>query len=417
MRILFLSPYIPSVVRIRPYSWIRALAAHGHTIHLVALRPPEDAWAPIDDLKRLCTSIDILPLSRARTLCNGLRTLATRRPLQLAYSHHPTAELHAAELVAGGRYDVVHVEHLRGVAMASRIDGVAMVWDAVDSISALFAETARLAPGRAQRWMARLDVRRTRRFEARAPQRFARTLVTSPREAEAFRALAGDQVRHPIEVLANGVDADYFHPDHTTRRDAVVFSGKLSYHANAAAAMRLVHQVMPRVWARHPRTPVVLAGKDPSQAISRLTADPRVVVTGFLPDLRPIFARAAVAAAPMVYGAGIQNKVLEAMACGVPVVTTPAAMSALSATAGQDLIVGDTDAALAEAIAACLDDAAYARRIGDAGRAYVESAHRWPELGTRLASIYAAASDSFSVAPAPEPAPTPRPGTPERSRV
>jgi glycosyltransferase involved in cell wall biosynthesis len=415
MRILFLSPYVPSAVRIRPYSWIRALARLGHAVHLVALQPPEDAWAPLGELKRLCSSIDVMPLTRARTLVNGLLMLPTRQPLQLAYAHSPVGERYVEELVDEGRCDVVHVEHLRGVALATRAHGVPVVWDAVDSISALFAETVKLAPGRSQRWMARLDLGRTRRFEARAPRRFERTLVTSPNDAQAFATLAGVSALGRIEVVANGVDTDYFHPDDTSTREAVVFSGKLSYHANAAAALRLVRQVMPLVWARHPRVPVVLAGKDPPGIVERLAEDRRVRVTGYLPDLRPVFAGAAVAACPLVYGAGIQNKVLEAMACGVPVVTTPAAGSALAAVADRDVLLADTDPAFAEAIGRCLADAAYARAIGEAGRAYVEREHQWPVLGERLATIYAAACASFSAAPAW--VATPPRGTHEQSPV
>jgi glycosyltransferase involved in cell wall biosynthesis len=390
MRVLFLSPYVPSRVRIRPFSWIRTLAQLGHEVRLIALQPPEDTWAPLAELERVCASVTVIPLSRGRTLANGLATLFRDRPLQLAYAHHPVAERYVEELIAEDRADIVHIEHLRGVAMASRIGGVPIIWDAVDSISALFAETARLAPSRAQRWMARMDLGRTRRFEAVAPMRFDRTLLTSPRDADAFVALAGEAARPRIEVLGNGVDTEYFHPVTSTARDAVLFSGKLSYHANAAAALRLVRRIMPIVWKTHPNTPVLLAGKDPSEAVRQLIADRRVYVTGYLPDLRPVFAQAAVAACPLVYGAGIQNKVLEAMACGIPVVTTPTAGAALAAVAGRDMLIADSDVAFADAICRCLDDVNWRHRVGDAGRAYVEQEHQWPRLGERLAATYAA---------------------------
>jgi glycosyltransferase involved in cell wall biosynthesis len=419
MRILFLSPYVPSTVRIRPYSWIRALAGLGHEVHLIALRPPEDAWAPDDELRRCCASVRILPLSRGKTLVNALATLPTMRPLQLAYSHCPAAEREAAALAARGAFDVVHIEHLRGVALAARLRQVPTVWDAVDSISALFTETARLAPGRGQRLMARLDLGRTRRFEARAPRRFDRVLVTSPRDAQAFVRLAGASALGRIAVIPNGVDTAYFTPDATSTREAVVFSGKLSYHANTAAALRLVQRVMPRVWARYPLTPVIVAGKDPPDVIGRLTNDPRVEVTGFLGDLRPVFARAALAASPLVYGAGIQNKVLEAMACGVPVVTTPDAGAALGAAPGREVALAESDEEFAEAICRLLGERERREAMGDAGRAYVEREHQWPRLGERLAGVYAAAQADFSArallaarTPRDTPAASPAPPSP-----
>src|SRR5581483_774337 len=118
----------------------------------------------------------------------------------------------------------------------------------------------------------------------------------------------------------------------------VLFTGKMSYHANEATALHLARQIMPLVWERCPNAKLVIAGKDPSPAIRHLSRDPRVIVTGFVEDLRPFFWSATVVAAPLVYGTGIQNKVLEAMACGVPVVASPAACEGIGATAGQTLV-------------------------------------------------------------------------------
>jgi polysaccharide biosynthesis protein PslH len=391
MRILFLSPYLPSRVRIRPFSWIQALHGLGHEIHLVAVRPPEDAWGDEAELRTACQTVEIVPLSRSRTLLNGLRTLATRKPLQLAYARSPTAEDRAGQIAKSGRFDVVHVEHLRGVRMAARVGDLPRVWDAVDCISSLFAETAVNAPGPAQRAMARLDLTRTRRFEAWAPRQFDATLVTSQADADAFQRLSGGGVDNRVTVLPNGVDTTYFAAATGTRREAVIFTGKLSYHANAAAALRLVRRIMPLVWAAHPGTPVVLAGKDPPDALKALAADPRVTVTGFVPDMRPTFSQALVAACPLVYGAGIQNKILEAMASGVPVVTTPSAAAALQATAGRECRIGGDDQAFAAEISMLLDDRAQATAVGLAGRAYVERAHQWPRLAERLTEVYAQA--------------------------
>jgi glycosyltransferase involved in cell wall biosynthesis len=388
VRILFLSPYIPSKVRVRPYSWIRALAALGHEIHLVALQPPEDIWADVEELRGLCTAVDVLPLSRRRTMINGLLSLPTRRPLQLAYAHLPAAEHHVARLARGGSFDVVHVEHLRGVALAGRVRGLPIVWDAVDSISALFGDSRRLAPGRGQRALAALDLGRTRRFESRAPFLFDRTVVTSPADGNAFVHLAGAAAAARLAVVPNGVDTTYFRPETGTLREGVIFTGKLSYHANAAAVLRLIRDVMPHVWARRPDTPVRIVGKDPPSAIQELARDARVTVTGYVDDLRPSFARAAVAACPLVYGVGIQNKVLEAMASGVPVVTTPGAAAALLATPGRDLLMADGDLAFADALCSLLGAPRRCAAMGEAGRAYVEREHQWPRLAERLTATY-----------------------------
>jgi hypothetical protein len=205
VRVLFLSPYLPSRIRVRPYHWVRSLVALGHEVHLVALSPPEDAGTPADEMRRLCAGVDLFALARGRTLVNAVRALPRlHTPIQLAYSHHPRAEARAEQLAASGRFDVVHIEHLRGVALSSRIHGVPIVFDAVDSIAALFGETMRHAPSRGARWTARMDLARTRRFESRAPSRFTRMVVTSEREAAAFVGLAGPASRERLSVVPNG---------------------------------------------------------------------------------------------------------------------------------------------------------------------------------------------------------------------
>jgi polysaccharide biosynthesis protein PslH len=392
VRILFLSPYLPSRIRVRPYSWIRNLVRLGHDVHLVALAPPGETAVPDDELRRACSAVDVFPLARGRTWANAaLAVPQPDTPLQLAFSHHPRAERWVAALAATGRYDVVHVEHMRGVALSRRIRGVPVVYDAVDSISALFAETAEHGPSRGARILAQLDLGRSRRFEARAPFLFSRVVVTSEREATAFVSLGGEGARSQLAVVSNGVDTDYFRPSIRNDRRAVVFTGKMSYHANAAAAVRLVARIMPMVWSCRPDTPVVLAGKDPPPAVRALGRDARVTVTGYVADMREVLAGAALAVCPLVYGAGIQNKVLEALASGVATVMTPAAAQALSGTAGEHYVACDSDQELAHAILQLLEDQTRRESLGTNGRRYVTMAHRWDRLTERLVRTYEAA--------------------------
>jgi polysaccharide biosynthesis protein PslH len=393
MRVLFVAPYVPSPVRVRPYQLIRALSAAGHSIHLVALQPPEDDWAPVAPLRETCAAVDIFRMPRIRTIWNGIRALPSRTPLQAAYSHHPALERHLASVAHPESFDVLHVEHLRGAVLAERVTTLPRVFDAVDSITLLFEQAARRAPGFGQRVMARADLGRTRRFEAAAPWAFDRTVITSPLDRDALVRLAGDRAGDRIAVLPNGVDAAYFRPRAAGPFEPLVlFTGKMSYHANAAAAHFLATDVMPRVWQSNPAARLAIVGKGPSPAVRALSADPRIDVTGFVDDLRPWFARAAVAVAPMLYGVGIQNKVLEAMASGVPVVATSRTCDSLLAREGRDFLAGDTADEIASRVGRVLADEAVRTSLSAAGRRYVEQHHDWREVGARLAAVYAEAA-------------------------
>ena len=344
-------------------------------------------------MKDVCTGVDVFPLTRGRTLANAalaLPRLAT--PLQMAYSHHPKAERRVTDLACSGRFDVVHVEHMRGVTLSTGVRDLPVVFDAVDSISALFAQTAKHAPSRAQRLAARLDLARSRRFEARAPYFSSRLVVTSAREAEAFVALGGPLARERISIVPNGVDTEYFRPSHTPSRHAVLFTGKLSYHANAAAAIRLVEGIMPIVWGEFPDVPVILAGKGPPKRVDALRRDARVTVTGYVEDMRAVYSHASVAVCPLVYGAGIQNKVLEALASGLATVMTVAAADALSGVPGRDYLTADSDAELARAVTGLLRNERERQRLAEAGRNYVRAHHQWPQLTAQLVRTYEAAT-------------------------
>jgi glycosyltransferase involved in cell wall biosynthesis len=145
---------------------------------------------------------------------------------------------------------------------------------------------------------------------------------------------------------------------------------------------------MPAVWARRPDARVTIVGKDPSREVQSLSADPRVRVTGTVDHLPPYLQRAAIAVAPIAYGAGIQNKVLEAMACGTPVVASAQAIRALEARPGDDLLAAETSAEFSQAILRLLEDAGERQRLGQAGRRYVETYHRWSTAAGQLEKLY-----------------------------
>jgi glycosyltransferase involved in cell wall biosynthesis len=214
-------------------------------------------------------------------------------------------------------------------------------------------------------------------------------LVTSDKDRDALIGLA-DSDHAPVSVVRNGVDLDYFsEPAGNVREpDSLIVTGKMSYHANIAMTLHLAREIMPLIWKQRPQVKLYVVGKDPTGDIQKLAEDPRIVVTGTVPDLPPYLAKAAVALAPLVYGAGIQNKVLEAMACGVPVVTSPRAVAALEIEPGRDVLVAEGTGQFATAVLRLLDDASLRAELGRAGRAYVETHHNWQKTAVQLETIY-----------------------------
>jgi sugar transferase (PEP-CTERM/EpsH1 system associated) len=390
LNILFISPYLPSLIRVRPYNFIKALAERGHQLTLLALEPPHEDTSGLESLHQWCQRVETIPLPRWQTLWNGIQAIPGQTPFQAAYSRSPEMAELIRRTQAAQTFDIVHVEHLRGAELGRAVQGTPVVFDSVDSITLLFERVLQSGPTWRSRLMAWLDLARTRRYESRFLERFQRVLVTSPRDRDTLAELSTTPTRQErLIVLPNGVDLNYFQPLPLPRDPAtLVFTGKMSYHANIAAALDLATKVMPLVWQQLPEARLAIVGKDPTPALLVLAADPRITVTGTVPDMRPYLAQATAAISPMRYGVGIQNKVLEAMAMGTPVISTPQAVSALQVQAGQEALVADTPAAMAQATITLLTDQALRQRVGQAGRGYVEKHHDWNKAAEKLEGIY-----------------------------
>jgi glycosyltransferase involved in cell wall biosynthesis len=131
-----------------------------------------------------------------------------------------------------------------------------------------------------------------------------------------------------------------------------------------------------------------IVGKDPTPEIRALASDPRITVTGSVADIRPYLCKATLAVTPITYGVGIQNKVLEAMACATPVVSTPQAISALAVVPGKDVLVAEGAESLAGEILRLIDSPLLQAQIGAGGRNYVEEHHQWPLIAENLENLY-----------------------------
>lgn len=414
MRILFIVPNPPSLIRVRPYHFIRQLVQRGHQVTVATLWTNQEEQA---DIQKLINEFGVevltthLPLWRS--LWNCLQALPSGLPLQAAYAWQPALAQACRKSHEALPFDVIHVEHLRGACYglflqsldAQKEKPTPIVWDSVDCISHLFAEAAQTSRSLKGRLMGKLDAHRTRRHEGWLVQQFSHVLVTSPTDKAALLKLAHLTDSPHLSVLPNGVDLAYFSPPNEAREVAtIVMSGKMSYHANVTAARHLLEDIMPLVWHQRPEIHVQIVGKDPPASLRALSTkngsatSKRVTVTGKVPHFPPYLRRATIAVVPLLYGAGIQNKVLEAMACATPVVSSPLAVKGLAnqSSIGRDILVADNPETFARTVLELLDNPTKRAEVGNGGRRYVEEYHAWDRIGAQLEAIYEQARRQMS---------------------
>ncbi|MEO9189414.1 MAG: TIGR03087 family PEP-CTERM/XrtA system glycosyltransferase, partial [Acetobacteraceae bacterium] len=233
-------------------------------------------------------------------------------------------------------------------------------------------------------------------FERRAATTSRITLLVSPQEAACFTELAPESAGK-IDWYENGVDLDAFSPagkwpdPFPDPGPHLVFTGHMDYWPNIDAVSWLAAEVMPLLARRTPAPQFWIVGANPSVGVRRLAALPGVHVTGRVQDVQPYVDHAAVCVSPLRMARGVQNKVLEAMAMGRPVVASPQAFEGVRAEAGTELLVADGADATARAIASILDGDH--PNLGTAARAAMERSYAWPSTLARLDAHFARCLD------------------------
>lgn len=393
MKILFIAPYPISRIRIRSYGFVRQLT-RTHDVTALVLCSSKNEAADIQTFQNEGLHVITVMDKRAWKVLRTLKALPTKLPLQVTFDASPTLRKAIQQELATGRYDLVHVEFIRALGALPTTLPVPVVWDAVDCISRLYEHGAYFGATPMLRLVGAIEARRTRLYERGQLARFQHILVTSERDRQALLAIAKD---HPyptrtcaeITVLPHGVDQEYYRPYQGPRDPAtLVFSGKMSFHANVAGALHLAENIMPLIWQKRPEVRLVVAGSRPPRSIRRLAQDKRIEVTGYVADMRPYIERAQVAVCPLPYAVGIQNKILEAMALGTPVVASSHAAGGLITTADEQILIADQPSEFASSVLRLLDDHAQWMRHSQNGLHYVATYHDWTKIEKQLTDIY-----------------------------
>jgi len=390
MRILMLAhriPYPPHTGdKIRAYQIARHLArAHEVTLGFVI----DDAAdrAGLDALRRDVADLEWGALWKPAALARGLAGLGLGRSLSITYFRSGRLARRVARRLRDQPYDVVYVssspmaEYVRGTSLP-------VVMDFVDVDSDKWTQyAAKQRPPRS--WAYRLEGRRLRRFEAEAVRWGHRCILATTVEESLLKSFA-PWAR--TAVIPNGVELAGYGPP--ADGPTVIFTGAMDYLPNVDAVQHFCDDIFPAVARAVPGARFLIVGLNPSPAVRRLGEIPGVTVTGAVPDVQPYYREAGVCVAPLRIARGIQNKVLQAMALGVPVVATSAAGRGLECRPGEHFLVEDDPARFAENVIGLLRDREARIALATRARAFVERHHSWSAVLERVESIVVQAAES-----------------------
>ena len=397
MNILYLChrfPYPPKRGgKIRPFNMIRHLTATGHTVTVCSLTRSEAEAEEGRGIAPHCTAFEMGAVSEPLQFARMIVRLPVATPSSMGYFYSSQLAARVKQLLAEQRWDLIFV-HCSSVAQyVEHVQGIPKILDFGDMDSQKWLEYANYKPWPLS-WGYTYEGLKMLRAEKRLARRFDLCTATTRAERETLDGYGTGAV---TDWFPNGVDAQFFSPgEEAYEADTISFIGRMDYYPNQECMQRFCDQVWPRLLAKRPGMKLLIVGADPSPEMRRLGERPGVTVTGSVPDVRPYVRRSALMVAPLAIARGTQNKILEAMAMGVPVVTSTIAAGGVDAVPGEHLLVADTPEALAAAIERVCDDRAERQRLAEAGRQRVLSHHAWSHSMKRLDGIIQRCVDSFA---------------------
>lgn len=386
MKILFLTqrvPYPPNKGdKLRAYNIIKYLSKK-HSVSLACLA---DSVKDLDyafDLKKICISVDIVLLDTFWSKLRSLFCLLSTLPFTLAYFYSPKLKRIVNERLKKEKFDLIFIYSSSMAQYALGIPGVAKIMDFIDVDSDKWRQYADYSSF-PQKIIYKMEEGRLRKYERIIARSVAHSFVTSKVEADLFKTFIPD-IR--VTVIANGVDQGFYKPNSGMAVDnQLVFMGQMDYFANVEGVLYFCREILPIIKEKIPTVKFYIVGGNPTKEITQLSSD-SIIVTGYVEDVRPYVWNSSVCVIPLRIARGIQNKVLEAMAMCVPVVTTPEAVRGIAASRKEDLLIESDPKEFAGRVIDLLSDSALRRQLAVNACKTIEENYSWDKNLNKIDEI------------------------------
>jgi sugar transferase (PEP-CTERM/EpsH1 system associated) len=368
------------------FNLIRQLSKR-HEITLLSFIQSKKELEYIPAMEEYCSKIETIHLPVWKSCLECFSVVFSATPFQVAYfSSSEMAGLIDREL-SSGQYDVIHVHLIRMAQfILNRKKTVPSILDLTDAGSLYLKRFRDVTPNPIYKMFLNEEWKRIVAYE-RNLEYFTKALVCSEIDKEVLQAHAPSAA---IDLLYNGIDLEYFSNEQNTKPEPyrIICTGNMTYYPNADGVIYFADKILPLIKAQIPETILYVVGQNPPARISRLSGE-NIRVTGFVPDIKEYYLKSSVAIAPIRFGAGTLNKVIEPMALGIPVVTTPIGVEGLPVEDGVNVLVADTPQKFADAVTRLMNDPDLRRTISENAKSVIRSCYDWKVIAGMLESYYA----------------------------
>lgn len=405
MNIVIIAPRFPFPLdkgdRLTIYHMLRYFSQR-HRVSLVCFLEPEQDAAWVEKVQPFCEQVVVVPLNKKRAYANCALGVVGRTPLQMHYYADPAMTRAVRSVIETQQPDLLYAHTIRMGQYIESYTETPRVLAMQISMTLNYRRLAEQAKGLPSKVFHSLEYRKVRAYEGQFARKFDKVLLISKHD---LNAIERDRPVDNVFYSPHGVDFDFFSPDSTAEKEphSLIFTGNMSYAPNVDAARYFYEEIFPLVRANIPDVTWSIVGANPVPEIQSMESDPAVTVTGRVPDLRDYMNRAQVAIDPLRVGAGLQNKVLEGMSMGLPMVVTSVANEGIQAIDGENVLVGDDAQTFADQVVTLLQDAERRRRIGAAARAFIVENWSWEKHFNDLEAMFLNLTNQPTVQPQMQP--------------
>lgn len=364
--------------KLRAYHQIKELHKRFE-IHLIATSEQKVEQNHIDELQAYCESIHVFPIGFLQKIWGAGTKLFTRKPIQVGYFHHYSIQSKINKLLQKIKPDHIYCQLIRSSEYVKNYHDCPKTIDFMDAFSKGVERRSKNARG-IRKFIFESEYKRLMNYENAIFEYFERHTIISQQDKNYIFHKNRDQ----IKVIPNGVDDSFLQFNENLNKDTdIVFTGNMSYPPNVTAAQFIAVEILPLL---PDKTRVKIAGSSPSKEVLRLGSN-QVEITGFVEDIKVAYCSAEIFVAPMFLGTGLQNKLLESMALGIPCVTTSMANNALGAKPEQEILIADSAEEFAKQIKRLQMSPELKSMIAKNGKIFILKNYEWGQVTKQLIDL------------------------------
>ncbi len=388
MKILFLANRVPYPPyrgdKLKIFNLAKRLKGR-HELYLLTFAQNEEDLSYKAELEKIFKEVHFVYLPKWKSAAQCLTGALSRKPLQVIYFQSKEMELQLAKLLGRVHFDAIHVQHLRMSPYLAGKKDVPRILDLPDAFSLYWERRKTVKRGLLTTIFENIEQKRVLAYEPILKE-YDMSLVCSQEDLEYMQ-----KTHHTnnMRLLPNGVDMSTFTAgDHDySHNNTILFTGNMDYAPNVDAVIYFTQLILPAIREKMPHVKFVIAGQRPVPKVSEL-ANEYVTVTGFVKDLAAMYNSASVVVAPLRFGAGTQNKVLEAMAMGIPVVCSNIGFGGLGIQSGEGAVMQTDPQEFAKSVIAILSSETERRMIGNEGMRVIKTKFDWDVVSLTLEQYF-----------------------------